>query len=84
MAEIESVGQAYEDAQASFFDLALSRVGCAESNIIAPSSTACILPQAQNARLLTSLAQRDEDASKMLQQVCLPRLMLPLQRWCVE
>ncbi|KAI3432441.1 hypothetical protein D9Q98_003994 [Chlorella vulgaris] len=38
MEEIESVGQAYEDAQA------------------------------QNTRLLTSLAQRDEDASKMLQQ----------------
>ncbi|PSC73290.1 E3 ubiquitin-ligase BRE1-like 2 isoform A [Micractinium conductrix] len=38
MGEIESVGQAYEDAQA------------------------------QNARLLASLTQRDEDASKMLQQ----------------
>ncbi|KAL4423868.1 hypothetical protein ABPG75_001169 [Micractinium tetrahymenae] len=38
MTEIESVGQAYEDAQA------------------------------QNARLLTSLQQRDEDASNMLQQ----------------
>lgn len=31
--------------------------------------SAHLLLQAQNQRLLTSLAQRDEDASKMLQQV---------------